>query len=421
MANVGEPTERADILIGGEGDDELLGGGGNDIIEGGSGPDHLEGGAGRDVVLGGSGDDVIGGGAGRNVLRGGSGDDVISGGADRDFLRGDTGADALYGHGGADRLWGDDGNDTIYGGDGDDLIAGGAGDDQMIGGAGADRFVYFADAGNDIIQHFEVENDVIDLRLLPEAIAFADLSIVDLKDGSGVIIKHEALHGSIEIKGITASDLTKSNFALPDGVTTSITIGGTTISHDADPFMGTDSSALMLDGSQGNTIMAKGGHDRVFGGEGDDRLEGGDEPDDLYGEEGDDSLFGGEGGDRLFGGEGTDTLEGGAGEDWLVGGEGNDTLTGGAGADTFVFTPDHGDDTITDFSDGEDLIDLSALEGLVGFDQLNIETYGSTTVIDLPCCGGELIRLEGIDADDLDAADFVFYEPPVDAAPIDGM
>ena len=421
MANLGVATERADILIGGEGDDVLLGGGGNDIIEGGSGPDHLDGGAGRDVILGGSGDDIIGGGAGRNVLRGGSGDDVVSGGADRDFIRGDTGADALHGHGGNDRLWGDEGNDTISGGAGDDILAGGTGDDQMVGGEGADRFVYLEDAGNDIIQHFEVDVDVIDLRLLPEAIGFADLTIVELDDGSGVIVKHDALGGSIEIKGITKADLSKSNFAMPDGTTDSITIGGTTISREADPFMGSDNSSLMLDGSQGNTTMAMGGYDRVFGGEGDDRLEGGDDPDDLYGEEGDDSLNGGAGGDRLFGGEGADTLDGGSGEDWLLGGEGDDTLTGGAGADTFVFTPDHGDDTITDFSDGEDLIDLSGLEGITGFEQLNIETYGSTAVIELPCCGGELIRLEGIEAGDLDAADFVFYEAPVDSAPIDGM
>ena len=421
MANTGEATESSDILIGGKDDDDIRGGGGNDIIEGGSDRDVLEGGAGRDVVLGGSGDDVIGGGADRDILRGGSGDDVLTGGADRDFLRGDTGADLLNGDGGNDRLWGDEGNDTIYGGDGDDLIAGGAGDDLMVGGAGADRFIYFSDAGNDLIFRFELENDVIDLRLLPEAIAFSDLSIVDMENGQGVRITHEALGGSIEIRGIAASDVSAANFAMPDGTTTSITIGSTTISRPDDPFMGSDASSLMLDNAGGNVTMAKGGYDRVLGGEGDDRLDGGDDSDDLYGEEGDDILDGGGGFDRLFGGEGDDRLEGGAGDDLLVGGEGDDALTGGAGADTFVFTPDHDTDTITDFGNGDDVIDLSALEGIAGFEELNIETYGTATVIDLPCCGGGLIRLEGIVADDLDAADFVFYEPPVNAAPIDGM
>ena len=421
MANLNEATERADILIGGTGDDIIEGGGGNDIIEGGSHIDRLDGGAGNDVVLGGSGDDVIGGGAGRNILRGGSGNDVVSGGADRDFLLGDTGSDALHGHGGNDRLWGDEGNDTLSGGDGDDILVGGAGDDQMIGGAGADCFIYYENAGNDIIRHFEVEHDVIDLRLLPQAIEFEELTIVETDDGGGVIVKHDALDGSIEIRGIAKSELTKSNFDMPDGTTTSITIGGTTISRPADPFMGTDGSALMLDGAEDNTTKGMGGYDRIFGGEGNDRLEGGSEADDLYGEEGDDSLFGEAGHDRLFAGEGDDTLDGGTGRDLLLGGEGNDRLTGGAGADTFVFGPDHGDDTITDFADGEDLIDLSSLEGIAGFEDLNIETYGATTVIELACCGGGLIRLENTDASDFDAADFVFYEPAADTAPIDGM
>ena len=421
MANVGEATERDDILIGGAADDVTRGGGGNDIIEGGSHLDRLEGGAGNDVVLGGSGDDVVGSGAGRNVLRGGSGDDVVSGGADRDFLFGDTGADALHGHGGNDRLWGGAGNDTISGGAGDDLLLGGAGDDQMVGGAGDDRFIYYENAGNDIIQHFEVEHDVIDLRLLPVAIEFGELSIEATDNGSGVVVKHDALAGSIEIRGIAKSDLTKSNFDMPDGTTTSITIGGTTINRPVDPFMGSDNSALMLDGAEDTTTKGMGGYDRILGGEGNDQVYGGADPDDLYGEEGDDSLFGEAGHDRLFGGEGDDVLAGGTGNDLLVGGEGNDRLTGGAGADTFVFTPDHGDDTITDYADGEDLIDLSSLEQIAGFEDLNIETYGTTTVIELACCGGGLIRLEDTDSSDFDAADFVFHEPAADGAPVDGM
>ena len=421
MANLGEATELSDILIGGTGDDEIRGGGGNDIIEGGSNLDHLEGGAGRDVVLGGSGDDVVGGGGGRDTLRGGSGGDVLSGGADQDFVRGDTGADALHGDGGNDRLWGDEGNDSIYGGDGDDLIAGGTGDDLMVGGAGKDRFIYLEDAGNDLIYHFEVENDVIDLRLLPEAIAFSDLTIVDMENGRGVRISHDALGGSIEIRGTAASDLSAANFAMPDGTTTSITFGSTTVGRPSDPFMGSDSSALMLANAQGTTVKAKGGYDRVFGGEGDDRLEGGNDPDDLYGEEGDDSLLGGTGHDRLFGGEGDDRLDGGSGQDWLLGGEGDDRLTGGAGADTFVFTPDHGTDTITDSTDGVDTIDLSAFAGITGFGDLQVTADEAAAVIDLTSYGGGTVRLEDTDVSDLDAADFVFSEPPADASPIDGM
>lgn len=421
MANLGEPTERDDILIGGSADDDIEGAGGDDIIEGGSHVDRLIGGGGRDAVLGGSGDDVMGGGDHRDTLRGGSGNDVISGGAERDFLRGDTGADALHGNGGDDRLFGDEGNDTIYGGEGDDIIVGGRGVDWMVGGGGADTFVYFQDAGDDIISHFELDADVIDLRLLPEAIAFADLTIVDMEDGSGARITHAALDGSIEIRGTAAAELSAANFALPDGTTTSIQFGSTTIGHPKDPFMGSDRDALMLDNADGNHTMGMGGNDRIFGGEGDDTIEGGGGSDNLYGEEGDDDLDGGTGHDRLFGGEGDDTLAGGGGNDLLLGGEGDDTLSGGAGEDVFAFGHGCGLDTVTDFTQGEDRIDLSALQGIAGFGDLQIETYATTTVIDLSNHGCGMVRLENTASEDIDASDFVFYEPPADAAPIDGF
>ena len=48
-----------------------------------------------------------------------------------------------------------------------------------------------------------------------------------MKGGCGVRITHEVLHGSIKIKGIVAVDLSASNFAMPDGETTSIRIDAT--------------------------------------------------------------------------------------------------------------------------------------------------------------------------------------------------
>ena len=280
------------------------------------------------------------------------------------------------------------------------------------------------EAGDDIIAHFEVDKDVIDLRLLPEAIAFADLTIVDMEDGSAAQrITHAALDGSIEIRGTAAAELSAANFAMPDGTTTSIRFGCTTIGHSTDPFVGSDRDSLMLDNADGNRTMAMGGNDRVFGGEGDDTVEGGGGSDDLYGEEGDDSARpAGSGHDRLFGGEGDDTLDRRQpGDDLLIGAEGDDVLKGGAGADVFAFGAGCGLDTVTDFTHGEDRIDLSGLEGIAGFGDLQIETYATTTAIDLSNYGCGLIRLENTVADDLDASDFVFYEPPAGVAPIDGM
>ena len=131
------------------------------------------------------------------------------------------------------------------------------------------------------------------------------------------------------------------------------------------------------------------GHDRLFGGPGDDT---------LYGSEGD---------DMLKGGPGADTLEGNSGDDILEGGAGADTMDGGIGFDTFVFDSGHGMDTITDFRNGTDLIDIRAF-GLPGFDDLSFASDADGVTIDLTDNGGGTILLEGFDIANLDATDFLF-------------
>ena len=54
------------------------------------------------------------------------------------------------------------------------------------------------------------------------------------------------------------------------------------------------------------------------------------------------------------------------------GASGDDTLRGGAGADNFVFDPNHGNDVVADFTDGKDLIDLSAFSTISGFSDLTL-------------------------------------------------
>ncbi len=63
--------------------------------------------------------------------------------------------------------------------------------------------------------------------------------------------------------------------------------------------------------------------------------------------------------DNIFGGGGRDHLDGGAGNDRLSDGAGRDVLTGGPGQDVFIFRQDGKTDKITDFTFGEDRIDLS--------------------------------------------------------------
>ncbi|MDB5536677.1 MAG: hypothetical protein JWP26_1619 [Devosia sp.] len=85
--------------------------------------------------------------------------------------------------------------------------------------------------------------------------------------------------------------------------------------------------------------------------------------------DGADKLTGDNANNVLSGKGGNDTINGMGGNDTITGGAGYDVLTGGAGNDTFVFgsAADIGDhtgarDSITDFTPGQDKIDLSAID-----------------------------------------------------------
>ncbi|MGL5073112.1 MAG: VCBS domain-containing protein, partial [Aeromonas salmonicida] len=95
-------NDKADVLLGGDGNDILFGQGGNDILDGGAGNDILFGGAGDDMLLGGLGDDQLYGGSGNDTLYGGAGNDTLSGGLGNDILVGGLGNDILKGDAGAD-------------------------------------------------------------------------------------------------------------------------------------------------------------------------------------------------------------------------------------------------------------------------------------------------------------------------------
>ena len=342
------------------------------------------------IVAAGGGADIIIGGSTRDIVRGGSGNDTITGGDGNDFIRGDSGNDTLIGSAGNDVLIGDSGNDDIRGGTGNDQIVGGTGNDTLSGGAGDDTFVFAENSGSDTITDFAVGSDTIDLSLLPTTIAFDDLTIADLDDGSGVTITHNALGGgTITLEGVTSAQLTADDFNLPTGGSTSVDDGqGTTIEVGSGVWEGTDAAESIVDGEAGTRINAAGGDDIVLAGEGDDTIDGGG------------------GDDLLLGEEGADTIHGGAG---------NDDMYGGEGADTFVFKAGHGSDAISDFANGEDTIriDTNGLTGVTGFADLAFEADGDDVVISTGDAGGT-IRVENISISDLDITDFTFYDSSTD-------
>lgn len=83
-------------------------------------------------------------------------------------------------------------------------------------------------------------------------------------------------------------------------------------------------------------------------------------------------LTGTTGDDILQGHDGDDQISGGDGEDILRDGAGGDTLSGGDGADLFILSADATTDRITDFTIGEDKLDLSQWPGLRDISQLTM-------------------------------------------------
>lgn len=120
----------------------------------------------------------------------------------------------------------------------------------------------------------------------------------------------------------------------------------------------------------------------------------------------DSTITGGTGDDTLYGFGGNDTISGGDGSDLIVGGQGNDILTGGAGADIFQFHNGDGQDTITDFAPGSDVIDLHGY-GIADFATLQglMSDVGGDTVIAFD--PWNTITLQHVTPDQLHGGDFL--------------
>ncbi|WP_171133232.1 MULTISPECIES: Hint domain-containing protein [unclassified Ruegeria] len=105
------------------------GGAGDDTLtDTGSLGGSIRGGQGNDTLQGGSGNNNIFGNAGDDILRGGSGNNILSGGA---------GSDTLFAEDGSGNLDGGSGADTIHAGLNTTFVTGGSGNDTLILPAGS--------------------------------------------------------------------------------------------------------------------------------------------------------------------------------------------------------------------------------------------------------------------------------------------
>ena len=131
ITNLSGRSAGADVLIGGSGDDTLLGDSDGDyiyptwsvtrsVITQGGVIDYRLDYQNLNTSEGPGGDDALYGGAGNDWLRGGGGNDLLDGGADADVLFGESGNDILLG--GAGDGGTEQGDDWLSGGDGNDII-----------------------------------------------------------------------------------------------------------------------------------------------------------------------------------------------------------------------------------------------------------------------------------------------------------
>ncbi len=186
-------NQLANIIKGGDGDDEFFAGDGNDILEGGNGGDRLVGEAGNDEMAGNAGNDALDAGDGDDHLNGGDGDDFLFGGAGSDLMEGGAG------------------NDSFDGGDGNDILIGGTGSDALTGGAGADVFCFSHGDGIDVVTDFTRGLDRIDVTNFH--LTFDQLRAAFAQSGANGTITFS--NGSvIHVWGVTLADLTPGDFIL---------------------------------------------------------------------------------------------------------------------------------------------------------------------------------------------------------------
>ena len=294
---------------------------------------------------------------------------------DRQIMEGGAGNDFMNAQGNDDELLGMAGDDTL---------TGGTGDDTLTGGAGADTFRFGAKHGADTITDFAPSEDIVDLTALPEITGLDSLRIS--ANGNDTVIDLTAHGGgTIRLEGVAAAALDAESFKFWSAEAAAEAAAAAERAELGQHIVLSDGQMSYIDmndsDADGEDIQ------RQF-------VEGSSDVDYIHARGGD------------------DTINSHGGDDTLVGGEGDDTLVGGEGADAFVFGADHGSDTITDFNPDEDIIRLTELTGITGFDSLSISADGDDAVIDLTAHGGGTIRLEGVARDALNVEDFEFYTPP---------
>ena len=463
---------RANVLIGGDGRDNLGGLGGKDQLYGGDDKDSLGGGDGDDQLSGGNGDDMMFGGLDNDKLYGGADDDRMFGEEGDDILKGGTGQDELKDdkmtldtltlfnraidlalQNGSlaglatkqiNQLYGEADNDKLLG---VGILDGGAGNDEirgggvLIGGAGNDRI--FADPtftgtfgaiafvigglGNDTITRLGDKAVQVSYQYSANAIS-VDMAAGTVNAGPG---DHDTLVDVFGVLGTAKNDLFKDDAASHSyhggngndrffiDASTDFAIG----EGGQDRFVTTGTGYAELNGGADNdTFIIKSGAVNAGGGVGTDTFT-------LFGQARPAGHFdatqyildGGRDADvfvlNMFGASSTTSINAGQGNDSIQIKGGNSSPTGanvidiklGAGRDTVTLSGGHFLVDIADFRPGEDRL------GLVGAMPQGVNSF-SEIVARAHDLGNDVIidladgtiQLADLNVSDLTAGMFIF-------------
>lgn len=309
-----------------------------------------------------------------NVIDAGAGNDVVHGFGGGDFLNGGEGLDTILFSASPTGVSVDLGA-QVSAEDFDAIAEAGTGPTASAGGAGADVLAGFENVtgsqSDDVLIGDDIANTLIG------------------QDGDDNLIGRG---GDDRLTGGAGEDV------LSGGAGADTLLGGA----DDDVLTGNGGDDRLIGNGGADVITGGAGADFVRGGGGEDGIRGGAGADQLLGNGGADALRGGSGQDVLNGGNGADVLLGNSGADRLIGGRGDDALTGGIGSDTFVFGAATGSDVVTDFG-VNDFIEVTA--GASEFDDLEIDDVEVGALVSF---GQSSVLLLDVDADNLNAGDFVF-------------
>ena len=345
--------------------------------------------------------------AGNDIITIGTGGNVVDGGTGFDFLSFSTNADVSLDLSLATATVAGGGTSTITG---IEAVTTFNGNDTVVGTAVAETIN--VGEGNNIVESGD-GNDSIVVRT----------GANDIDGGGGFDFL------TFETNADVSVDLTLATATVAGGGISSITgVEAITTFNGNDTIVGTASAETMNVGEGNNTVNTGDGNDAIVVRTGANIIDGGAGVDGLTFETNFDvnanlsvntaTVAGGgtssitavenittlNGNDTLVGDASNNVFNSGSGNDFLSGGAGNDILRGEAGSDTFEFRTGWATDSILDFADGQDLIDLQTM-GFADIGDLTIATSGANTEIDFGG-GDKLILVDFTGA--LDNGDFLF-------------